>query len=97
MAVCASNLLLGGGNRNIWDPCPNLVEISAKLQVQSEILDGLNRNGPHILMCLNTWPIESSGLVGVAVTLSKEVCHCRWALRPHMFKLALVWQSTSAA
>ena len=37
----------------------------------------LNRNAPHRLMCLNTWPIGSGtirgcGLVGVGVA-----CHCR--------------------
>jgi hypothetical protein len=35
---------------------------------------GLNRNGPHRLMCLNTWPMGSDtirrcGLVGESVSL----------------------------
>jgi hypothetical protein len=39
---------------------------------------GLNRNGPHRLMCLNAWPIGSGiirmcGLVGVGVALCVTV------------------------
>jgi hypothetical protein len=42
---------------------------------------GLNRCGPHRLMCLNAWPIWSvtlrrCGLVGVDMTLLEEVHHC---------------------
>ena len=38
---------------------------------------GLNKNGPHTLMCLNTWPIGSGtirryGLVGVSVALLEK-------------------------
>ena len=40
---------------------------------------GLNRNGPHRLMCLNAWSIlrgtsRMHGLVGVGVVLLQKVC-----------------------
>ena len=42
---------------------------------------GLNRYGPHRLICLNAWPIGSGAvrrcdLVGKAMALMMEVCHC---------------------
>ena len=41
----------------------------------------LNRFAPHSCMYLNAWPTESGtirrcGLVGIGVTLLKEVCYC---------------------
>ena len=41
---------------------------------------GLNRFGPHRLMCLNAWLIENDttricGLFGVGVALLEGVCH----------------------
>lgn len=52
---------------------------------------GLNRNGPHRLVCLNSWPIGSGpvrrcGHVGVGMAFLEELCHLEWALgiyRPH--------------
>ena len=43
--------------------------------------DGLNRNGPYRLVCLNAWPIKNStirrcNLVGVSLAFLEEVCHC---------------------
>ncbi|ERE82677.1 putative double-stranded RNA-binding protein Staufen isoform 3 [Cricetulus griseus] len=51
--------------------------------------DGLNRYGPHGLMCLNAWPIQSgtirSGtIVEVGVALFEEVCHCGASLHDKM-------------
>ena len=42
---------------------------------------GLNRNGPHRLMCLNAWligngTITSNVLIGVGVALLEEARHC---------------------
>ena len=42
---------------------------------------GLNRFGPHRLLCLNAWPTASDtmrrcDLVEVGVVLLEEVCHC---------------------
>jgi hypothetical protein len=42
---------------------------------------GLNRDGPHRLMCLNVWPIGSDalrrcGLIGEGAALLVEVCYC---------------------
>lgn len=53
--------------------------------------DGLYRNGPHRLVCLNSWPIGSGpvrrcGHVGVGMAFLEELCHLEWALgiyRPH--------------
>ena len=50
---------------------------------------GLNRYGPHRLVCLIAWPIGSGtirrcGLIRVGVALFKEVYHCGgglWGLR----------------
>ena len=47
--------------------------------------NGLNRFGPHKLMCLKAWPTESDtirrcGLVEVDVALWEEVCHWGWSL-----------------
>ena len=43
---------------------------------------GLNRRGPHRLICLNAWligsgPIRRCGLVGVDVAFLEAECHCR--------------------
>ena len=45
------------------------------------VCGGLNRSGPHRLMYLNAWLIESGtlrrcGLVGVSVAFLGVVCHC---------------------
>jgi hypothetical protein len=55
---------------------------------------GLNRDGPHRLMCLHAWSPESgstrrSGLVRVGVALLEEVCHWE-ALRSQELKPGLV-------
>ena len=60
----------------------------------------LNRYGPHRLMGLNVWPIESGtiwrcDLGGVDVTLLEEVCHCGQALKSPMLKLCLMWNKDS--
>ena len=42
---------------------------------------GLNRFGPHRLMCLNAWPIGSGTIRLVPflyhMVLLEDVCHCR--------------------
>ena len=43
---------------------------------------GLNRYGPHRLMCLNAWSIEHGSIrrcglfFEVGVALMEELCHC---------------------
>jgi hypothetical protein len=49
--------------------------------VQEMECGGLNRFGPHGLLCLNAWPTASDtmrrcDLVEVGVVLLEEVCHC---------------------
>ena len=56
---------------------------------------GLNRFGPHRLMCLNAWPIKSDtnrgcGLIGEGVALEEKVCHCGCgASRSYIYMLKL--------
>jgi hypothetical protein len=65
----------------------------------TRVCGGLNRNGPHRLKCLNSWPtgngtIRRCGLGGVGVALLEEVCHCGGgALKCHMRKLHPVWHT----
>jgi hypothetical protein len=62
---------------------------------------GLNKYGPHRLMCLNAWliwsgTIRTCDLVGVGVALLEKVCHCgSRALRSPMLKLCPVWNTVS--
>jgi hypothetical protein len=58
--------------------------------------DGLNKDDPHRLICLNTWPLvggtvrEGSG----GVVSLKEVCHWEWDLRfpkPKPFPVSSFW------
>ena len=51
---------------------------------------GLNRFGPHRLVCLSGWPIGNGttkryDLVRVDVALLKEVCHSGGGLRGHIY------------
>jgi hypothetical protein len=60
-----------------WDPLTRLTGTEALLLGFVVVF---NRNEPHRLMCLNSWPMGSGtirrrGLIGGGVASLKEVCH----------------------
>ena len=70
----------------VWYTCVKVLTsyyiwLSKKVIESDRVCSGLNRFGPHRLMCLNmldpgSGTIRKYGLFGVGVVLLEEVCHC---------------------